>query len=229
MRRADLRQCETRRKFLAAGGLLAAGGVESVTQRSVLAQTELTPDAALGELMAGNKRFTAGRLTAHDQDLSIVRQHTAEKQQPFAAVLSCADSRVPVEMIFDQGIGQIFVIRVAGNVVTPEIAASVEYGAAVVGIKAVLVLGHGNCGAVKATIEGKEVPGLISVLYQHIRPALSRTGSNLEAGIKANAEFQSELLLRGSTVISRLVKENKLKVASGYYDLADGRVTLLGS
>jgi len=130
-------------------------------------------------------------------------------------------------MIFDQSIGHIFVIRVAGNVVTPEIVATAEYGAAVLAIKAILVLGHYNCGAVQATIQGKEAPGQIAVLYQHIRPALSRSGSNLEAAIKANAELQSELLQKRSTVISGLVKEKRLKVYSGYYDLADGSVTLL--
>jgi carbonic anhydrase len=229
MRSIELRQSETRRKFFARTALLTAAGAEFVTRRRLLAQTELTPEAALDELMAGNKRFTAGRLTAHDEDLSILRQHTAEKQQPFAAVLSCADSRVPVEMIFDQSIGHVFVIRVAGNVVTPEIAATVEFGAGVLGVKAVLVLGHGNCGAVKAAIQGQEAPGQISVLYQHIQPAVSHSGSNLEAAIKANAQFQSELLRRASTVVASLVKQNKIQVAAGYYDIAAGSVTLLGS
>lgn len=218
---------ETRREFFAATGLLATAGV--VTPRKSLAQTQLSPDAALKELMAGNQRYTTDRLTHHEQDLSILRQHTAEKQEPFAAVLSCADSRVPVEIIFDQSIGHLFVVRVAGNIVTPEIVATVEYGAAVLGVKAALVLGHSNCGAVKAAMEGKEAPGQISALFQHIQPALGRSGGSVEAAIKANAELQSDLLQKASTVISRLVRENQFKVAAGLYEIADGSVTLLRS
>ena len=187
----------------------------------------LDPEGALQELLAGNKRFVSRRTTAHEEDLSILRQNTAEKQEPFAAILSCADSRVPVEIIFDQSIAHLFVTRVAGNVATPEIIASLEYGVAVLGTKAILVLGHANCGAVKAAIEGKDVPGQISVLYSRIQAAVDQAGSNLEAAIKANAKIQSALLSKTSTVISRSVKENKLKVAAGYYDIAGGGVTLL--
>src|SRR5579871_806592 len=100
--------------------------------------TALNP--ALEELLAGNRRFTSGRTSSHRRDL-VMLQKTLEKQEPFAAILSCADSRVPVEVVFDQTIGQLFVTRVAGNIVTPEIVASLEYGVAVLGIKALLVLG----------------------------------------------------------------------------------------
>ena len=103
-----------------------------------------------------------------DEDKQILRDRTAEKQQPFAALLSCADSRVPVEIIFDQSIGELFVTRVAGNIATPEIIASLEYGAAVLGIKVILVLGHAGCGAVKAAIQAKAVPGQISALFPHL-------------------------------------------------------------
>ena len=206
---------------------LAAAGLEFATPRSLLAQSNLSPDAAVEELMAGNRRFAANRPTALEQDLVIIRQNTKEKQEPFAAVLSCADSRVPVELVFDQSIGHVFVTRVAGNVATSEIIASLEYGAAVLGTKAILVLGHGSCGAVKATIEGKGVPGQISALYPHIRPAVDQAGSNLEAATKANAKIQAALLRQASTVISGLVKESKLKVVAGYYDIASGHVTLL--
>jgi carbonic anhydrase len=229
----ELPRHETRRKFLAthmggaAGAVLAGASLEFLGPRQILAQTELTPDAALREMLAGNQRFTAGRLTAHEEDLSILKRHTAEKQEPFAAVLSCADSRVPVELIFDQSIGHIFVTRIAGNFVTPEIMASLEYGAAVLKVKAIMVMGHTNCGAVKATIEGKDVPGQISALYQHLQPAVKQAGSNLEAAIKMNAKLQSALLREASTVISGLVKDNKLRVAAAYYDIAGGGVTLL--
>lgn len=222
-----------RRQFLqtATGGivagLLTAAGMELTVPHSVQAQSVLTPDAALQELMNGNKRFTSDKLTSFEADLQILKQNTEEKQEPFAAVLSCADSRVPVELIFDQTIGHIFVTRVAGNVVTSEIIASLEYGVAVLGTKVILVMGHGNCGAVKATIQAKEVPGQISALYPHIQPAVDQAGSNLEAATKANAKIQAALLRQASTVIAGLVKEGKLKVVAANYDIVSGNVTLL--
>jgi carbonic anhydrase len=204
-----------------------AAGLKLGNPRPVLAQSKLSPDAALQELLDGNRRFTSGGSIAHEQDIAILRQNTIEKQEPFAAVLSCADSRVPVELVFDQSIGHLFVTRVAGNIVTPEIIASLEYGAAVLGTKVILVMGHGGCGAVKATIQAKEVPGQISALYPHIQPAVDQAGSNLEAATKANAKIQSALLREASTVVAGLVKEGKLKVVAGYYDIASGTASLL--
>jgi len=214
-------------------GVILTGFVPSVstklaTNRAVPAQSKLSPDAALRELMDGNRRFTSGHLTAYEEDLAILKQKTSEKQEPFAAVLSCADSRVPVELVFDQSIGHVFVTRVAGNFVTPEIIASLEYGAAVLGTKVILIMGHAACGAVKATIQGKQVPGQISALYLHIQPAVDQAGPDLEAAIKANAKIQAALLRQASTVVSSLIKENKLKVVSAYYDIASGSATILG-
>jgi carbonic anhydrase len=211
----------------AVAGLVTAAGVESLAPRRAMAQSTLTPDAALQQLMDGNRRFAAGSLTACDHDLAILKAHTVDKQEPFAAVLSCADSRVPVELIFDQTLGQIFVTRVAGNFASPEIIASLEYGAAVLGTKVIVVLAHSGCGAVKATIQGKEVPGQISSLFAYIRPAVDQAGPNIEAASKANAKIQAALLRQASTVISALVKENKVKVVAAYYDLATGTVSLL--
>jgi carbonic anhydrase len=222
----------SRRRFLhigvtgAAVGLLT-GGLELGFPPQAVSQSTLTPDAALAELMAGNERFVTRRITSDAEDLAILKQNNAEKQEPFAAVLSCADSRVPVELVFDQTIGHIFVTRVAGNVATSEIIASLEYGAAVLGTKVILVMGHAGCGAVKATIQGAEVPGQISTLYPHIQPAVDQAGNNLEAATKANAKIQAALLAESSTVIKGLVKEGKLKVAAGYYDIVTGHVMLL--
>jgi carbonic anhydrase len=223
----------SRRRFIqmTSGGVLASliggRGVKCGVPQKVLAQSKLIPDAALQELVKGNERFVANRGTAHEHDLAILKQNTVEKQEPFAAVLSCADSRVPVELVFDQSIGHIFVTRIAGNVVTSEIIASLEYGAAVLGTKVILVIGHSNCGAVKATIQAKGVPGQISALYPHIQPAVDLAGTNLEAASKANAKIQAALLRQASTVIADLVREHKLNVAAGYYDIGNGKVTLL--
>jgi carbonic anhydrase len=225
-------RAESRRRFLqmsvtgAVAGLVA-GGLELSLPPEVRAQSALTPDAALAELMAGNQRFITGRMTSNEHDLAILKEKTIDKQEPFAALLSCADSRVPVELIFDQTIGHIFVTRIAGNFVTPEIIASLEYGAAVLGTEVILVMGHANCGAVKATIQGKEVPGQISALFPHIQPAVDLAGPNLEATTKANAKIQAALLRESSTVISGMVKQGKVKVVAGYYDVGTGAVTIL--
>jgi carbonic anhydrase len=223
----------SRRRFMVAGvesavgAVISAAGMELTNPRPALAQSVLTPDAALQELMDGNRRFAAGRLTGHDHDLEILRQHTIEKQEPFAALLSCADSRVPVELVFDQSLGHIFVTRVAGNIAAPEVIASLEYGVAVLGTKVVLVMGHSNCGAVKATILSKEVPGQISSLYPYIQPAVNQAGSDAEKATKANAKIQAALLSEASTVISSFAKQGKLKVVAGYYDISSGIVELL--
>jgi carbonic anhydrase len=191
------------------------------------AQTQLTSDQALERLLEGNRRFVEGRRTSDAEDLAILKQRTAEKQEPFAAVLSCADSRVPVELIFDESIGHLFVTRVAGNVASTEMIASLEYGAAVLGTNLIVVLGHANCGAVKAAIAGKEVPGQISALYLPLRAAVEQAGSDLNAAIKTNARIQARLVSTASPVIAGLIKSNKLKVAAAYYDVSNGKVSML--
>lgn len=220
----------SRRRFLcgAVGGAAIVAGAAVSSAGSASAQSTLAPDDALKALMDGNKRFTDGRLQSLNEDLSILKAKTAEKQEPFAAVLSCADSRVPVEFVFDQSIGQLFVVRVAGNIATPEIIASLEYGVAVLGTRLLMVLGHSNCGAVKATIEGKAVPGQIGALYAPIWPAVNAAGNNLDAAIDANAKMQATLISRSSTVIAGAVKEGKLRVLAARYDIASGVVSLLG-
>lgn len=201
-------------------------GVEFIAAPASHAQTNLTPDSALRELMAGNERFDNNQLTSIEHDLKILKENTVDKQEPFAAVLACADSRVPIELVFDQTIGHIFVTRVAGNLVTPEIIASLEYAVAVLGVKVVLVLGHGGCGAVKAAMKADTVPGQISALYQHLQPSVEQSGGSFDTAISKNAEFQADLLRTSSTVIRDAIKAGKVRVESGVYDLATGKVTL---
>jgi carbonic anhydrase len=213
----------TRRQFVAglgAVGVLAGSGV------TTLAQGGFTGESALRELMAGNERFVAGKMTSFEHDLEILKEKTISKQEPFAAVLSCADSRVPVELIFDQSIGHLFVTRVAGNMITPEIVGSLEYGVAVLGLKAILVMGHSNCGAISAAVQGKEVPGQISVLYQHLMPGIKEAHGDVALAVRLNAAYQARLLGESSTVIAKAIKEDGVKVVGGSYDLATGRVTL---
>lgn len=223
----------SRRDFLlsgitgAAATMAAGAGLGFSDPQSVLAQSSLTPKAALKELMDGNRRFVDGKTTAHEHDIKVLRRQLAAKQEPFAAVLSCADSRVPVEIIFDQTIGHLFVTRVAGNMVTPEIIGSLEYGAEVLGTKVIMVLGHSDCGAVKAAIANKPVPGEISALYPHLRPAVDQAGPDPKAVTRANAKIQAHLLSEASTVVAGRIKQGQLKVVAGYYDIGSGVVTLL--
>jgi carbonic anhydrase len=222
----------SRRKFLGtltgtAASLLSAASTSFFDPAPAIAQSTLSPDEALKALLDGNERFIAANITSDAKDIQILREHTVEKQEPFAAVLSCADSRVPVELIFDQTIGHVFLTRVAGNIATSEIIGSLEYGAAVLGTKVIVVLGHAGCGAVKAAIAGAPVPGQISSLFPHIQPAVDQAGSDLVAATKANAKNQAELLSKASPVLAPMVKDGKLKIVAAYYDLASGRVTVV--
>ncbi|MGE5148289.1 MAG: carbonic anhydrase [Candidatus Eiseniibacteriota bacterium] len=221
----------SRRRMLggiAAGALVAATPLASLFPKAARAEDDLGPQAALDRLMDGNARFVDRRLTLLDKDLAILREKTVAKQRPFASVLSCADSRVPVELMFDQSIGQIFVNRVAGNIATPEIIASIEYGVAVLGTPVLMVLGHTGCGAVQAAMAAKLAPGKITSLYRYIKPAIARADGDLEKTIKANAQVQAKTLKDSSVVVAAAVAAGTLKLVAGYYDLASGKVTVLG-
>jgi carbonic anhydrase len=211
----------------AAAGVLASAGIELAAPGPARAQSPLSPEAALQALMDGNKRFVERSLTFHQEDLAILQQNTAVKQEPYASVLSCADSRVPVELLFDQSIGHVFVNRVAGNIATSEIIASIEYGVAVLGTKAIMVLGHSNCGAVKASIAAKAVPGQISALYSYIRPAVDLAGTNVDEVGRANVKIQAAILRESSPVLAEMIQKKSLTIVGGFYDLASGKVALV--
>lgn len=194
-----------------------------------LAQNDLLPEQALQRLMAGNQRFVQGKRENPHQDKARLRE-VAKDQKPFAAILSCADSRVPSEIVFDQGFGDLFVCRVAGNIATSEEIGSLEFGALQLGAKVIMIMGHERCGAVSATIKGAQVPGQIATLIDAIKPAIknseSQTGDQLENAVKANVLYQIGKV-KTSPVLSQLIQENKLKVVGSYYDLDTGEVTLV--
>ena len=221
-----------RREFLKLAAFSLAGltttGARGLgqAQREPIQRPE-TPERALSLLVEGNQRFVAQNLVSFKEDLDILKAHSEEHQEPFAAVLSCADSRVPVELVFDQSIGHLFVVRVAGNVATPDTIASLEYGAAVLGVKAILALGHTNCGAVKATIAGKAVPGQISTLYQYIHPAIAGSKGDLTTAARQNARLQASVLSETSPVLAELVKAKKLAIRPALYDVGSGKVTMI--
>ena len=223
----------SRRRALAALGTLGAGAAlaPAALHAAPAGFYDLdrvdtsTPQGALAELTAGNARFVGGQVMAPHRNLARLKEVSAS-QKPFAAFLGCADSRVPIEIVFDQGFGDVFPVRVAGNIVTPEVTGSLEFGTAVLGAKVLFVLGHSGCGAVAATIKGDAVPGQISTLYQHIAPAVDVAGNDLPAAVAANVRVQAGLLRR-SPVIAGLVREGKLLVVGGVYDLATGRVVMV--
>ena len=207
-------------------GVTTPAAIELSALQKLNAQANLSSDAALQQLLAGNQRFAANQLASITHDLAILKERAVDKQEPFAAVLACADSRVPVELIFDQTIGHIFVARIAGNIVTPEIIASLEYAVAVLAVRTLIVLGHRSCGAVNAAMKADSAPGQISALYPYLRQAVEQSNGNFDRAIEANAKIQAELLRTSSTVIRDAAKGGKLKVEAGVYDLATGKVSL---
>ncbi|MBD2344493.1 carbonic anhydrase [Anabaena subtropica] len=234
-----------RRNFLKLAGIGGAGiGASAVG--SLLWQEEIAvaqspsntkekpqpvnPQAALARLTEGNKRFVDDkRLNPNQTRLRL--QETAVGQYPFAAILGCADSRVPAEIVFDQGLGDLFVVRVAGNVASPTAIGSLEFATSVLGAQLIVVLGHARCGAVIAAAKGDPLPGRIGVFVEEIKPAVERVRNktgNLEANsVIANVQYQAEQLAESSTILRGLLKEGKLKIAGGNYDLASGEVSFL--
>lgn len=202
------------------------------------AQQAMTPEAVLADLKAGNERFVAGRLTLRDYPAQAAA--TAAGQYPKAVVLSCLDSRVPTEIIFDQGIGDIFVGRVAGNVEDVAMLGSMEFATAAAGSKLIVILGHSACGAVKGAADGVEM-GKLTELLANIDPALERAQAATEppydssntayvnAAIEENVRRTMADIVERSPVIAEQVEAGSIAVVGGIYDLATGRVTWLDS
>lgn len=158
-------------------------------------------------------------------------QETANAQYPFASILGCADSRVPAEIVFDQGLGDLFVVRMAGNVVSPTAVGSLEFSTAVLGSQLIVVLGHERCGAVAAAVKGDPLPGRIGTFVEDIKPAVARvkgkSGDAVENAVIANVQYQVELLQGTSVMLTQMIQEGKLKIVGGRYDLDTGEVTML--
>lgn len=190
----------------------------------------LTPDEALKKLVEGNQRFVAGT-SIHPNQGEARRLEIAQGQNPFAVILGCADSRVPPKILFDQGLGDLFVVRVAGNTLDEIITGSVEYAAGVLNTPLILVLGHSKCGAVEAALKKQPLPGHIEWLANVIRGALVGSTCELKdqptCAIKWNVGWVVKQLRQSAPVLAPLVQSGKLKVVGGYYDLESGKVELL--
>ena len=194
---------------------------------------EVPPEKARALLEAGNRRFLDGKAIAHTWQQEKVAKTGANGQSPSIGVLTCADSRVPVEMIFDMGVGDMFVCRNAGGFDTPEVNATFEYGVAALGVHTILVLGHTKCGAVTATVEGKPLPGNVSRLTDALRPGLATIQANLpkdakvDEAVEAVVRFQMRVLLENSDILAAARKQGTLRVIGAIYDVDSGRVEFL--
>jgi len=224
--RVCLRMNPSRRQWL--GGIVAGAAASWQDLGSAASAAEsvaegMSPRQALDLLAQGNARFAAGRSAEPNRDIERLRA-VAPRQAPFAAFLGCADSRVPIEIVFDQGFGDLFVTRIAGNVAATENIASLEFATQVLGAKVLYVLGHTSCGAVAAAAKAEPVPGQISALFQHIRPAVRVARGDVAIAIRENVKLQAQTLVEASTVISSLVSAGKVLVAGGIFDLETGTV-----
>jgi carbonic anhydrase len=228
----------SRRSFIQFTGValgLAAGGTAFAKEHKAppKPQNVLSPDAALKRLMAGNERYVEGVARRHD--FRHEREALAGGQNPFAAVLSCADSRIAPEYAFDTGRGDLFVCRVAGNFAGTETIASLEYAVAVLNTPVILVLGHDACGAVDATLKAikddKPPPGHIPSLVDAIAPAakaaMQQGGEVLDKAIRQNVIDNVAKLKSAAPILNAAVEQGKLKIAGGVYRLATGTVDLI--
>jgi carbonic anhydrase len=220
----------SRRQWLARMGAAAALPVTAAGARAMERghggpASPATPEAALRELMAGNQRFARGKATHPGRTLARLRE-PGTRETPFAAVLTCADSRLPVELLFDQGFDDVFVTRVAGNIATSEVIGSLEYATQVLGASLVMVLGHTACGAVRATLDGEVVPGRIGSLYPYLHPAVEEARARgLDAVAEANVRNQVDVLRAASPVLGAALRSRRIGVSGGMFDFRTGRVT----
>jgi carbonic anhydrase len=198
-------------------------------------QKQLTPDAIIASFKAGNERFINNDLTLRDHSAQV--RQAALGQFPKAVVLSCLDSRIPVEEVLDRGIGDIFVARVAGNIVNEDILGSMEFGCSVAGAKVIMVLGHSHCGAVKSAIDNVKV-GNITALLSNIRPAVdgmsnfdgeksSKNKSYVDAVAQKNVHLTTQNIRNRSEILKGMETKGELKIIGAYYDLETGRISFL--
>ncbi len=191
--------------------------------------TAVVAEEALAKLLQGNKRYVAGK-PLHPNHAAKRRAQVANGQQPFAIIVSCSDSRVPPEVLFDQGLGDLFVVRSAGHVVDDFALGSIEYAVEHLGTKLIVVLGHERCGAVDATVKGGEAPGHIKSVVEAIRPAVAKArgkhGDVLCNAVKSNVKMVAEKIKASGSILAEPIEDGLLKVVGAYYDLDTGTVEM---
>ncbi len=192
------------------------------------AQVQISPTEALARLKEGNKRFVSGKSSRPRQDFSRIKE-VAEGQHPFATIVGCSDSRVPNEIIFDQGLGDLFIVRTAGQVSSYASWGSIEFAEEILGTKLIVVLGHTKCGAVNAAVNLPEVPGHIVTLINAIKPAVEKarkaeSGVLLDNAIRENIVMQVEQLKSLEPILAKRVREGSIKIIGALYDLNSGTI-----
>ncbi len=190
----------------------------------------VSAEDALARLTAGNQRFVSGAMRHEDQG-PLRRQQLTKGQKPYAVVLGCADSRVAPEIVFDEGLGDLFVIRVAGNTADAAAIGSIEYAVEHLGVKLVVVLGHQSCGAVQAAVAGGEAPGHIGALIHPLKPALRagklQTGDAVENVVRVNAQLTRDHLRHARPILRKLAESGELTILAAKYHLDTGQVEIL--
>lgn len=196
----------------------------------------ISPQEALKKLVEGNERFSTGNST-HPNRCDETKNALLREQKPFVAVLSCSDSRVPVEIIFDAGLGDIFAVRTAGHVLSKEVMGSLEYAVKTLGVKLVMILGHENCGAIKTAIQTyqnqsyDELSENLKSIMNHLYPAIEKVDCDnedfLNSSVRSNIYYQLEDLMNKDEYIKQSVKDNKIAVVGAIYSLATGKVEIL--
>lgn len=185
---------------------------------------------ALERLLVGNRRYSAMR-QLHPRQTDNHRQTLVEGQHPFAAILSCSDSRVPAELIFDQGLGDLFIVRTAGHSVNELVLASLEYAVFALQVPLLLVLGHAQCGAIMSVMQPQSLPGHLPQLMDHLRPALNSIDVTaqdaLHQAICANSKYTAAYIAQHSQVLADALTTGRVEIVPAYYDLSTGRVDLL--
>lgn len=189
----------------------------------------MTIDQVLSRLTEGNDRFVNDKLGGKLQNTNR-RMDLTSGQDPYAIILSCADSRVVPELAFDTGLGELFIIRVAGNIANTSSIASIEYAVAHIGSPVIIVLGHESCGAITAAVAGGDNGYNLNHLLAHVQPAIaaSEPGAAVNSVVKTNAELTAKELQSRSSIISGAVAEGKLKIVPAYYNLGSGKIDMLG-
>jgi carbonic anhydrase len=222
-------------KILGVGGISVAGGLfgqPALAKAASSNPNSISPDRALKQLLEGNQRFVGQSPEYPDQSKARLKE-VAQAQHPFATLLTCADSRVPAEIIFDRGIGDIFDVRIAGNIVTPEALGSIEYAVLLLGTPLLMILGHERCGAVTAAIQGEPPTASIASFVKPIQPVVEQLSdkSNLaeaiENAVVANVKYQIERLRQQAPLLVDRERQGSLKIVGGRYDLDTGEVTVL--
>ncbi|MDI9402473.1 MAG: carbonic anhydrase [Limnohabitans sp.] len=214
--------------FVAVGCATTSSSDTTTRATTPAAPNGIAKGAALAELKAGNARFVNSTATAHTWQTERVAKTGEFGQTPSVGVLSCADSRVPVEMVFDQGVGELFVVRVAGNSESDTAAGTFEYGVAALGVHTILVLGHTKCGAVDAAVAGKPLPGNMGSFTKVIAPALEgKKFDNLTAAAEANVRWQADQLLKRSEILRAAHEKGDLTMLRGIYEVETGVVRFI--